>query len=439
LDEAWTVVVEALSWVELQRINEDSALSRTINQLDVDDSEVVDEAKRLVFNVLKRRNALDYLINEALAPDQLGLLDVGVRSFLRLYTYMIHYCGNSVQKTNNLTEHVRSLLGSKKLRPVEEAIDIIPHEQLPWNTFTLTEDLSYRYFHPEWYIEYLLSYFNKRRVVEIIEPVETPKYIRVNTLKANESVLNSLFSLGFQFTKVPELMQTYQVVDNLKGLIDTVPYREGELILQDKASVLVGEVASPKSTDLVLDICAAPGVKTSHLAQLMGNKGRIISVDYDERRLNSWRRLIEKMGVSNAEPILADATKPSELPNEVADIVLLDPPCTGTGTFNESPSGKWRINKNSIQQMANLQRKLVANAAVHVIDGGALIYSTCSVTFEENEAVIIDFLDKHPSFILKEATPRIGEPGLEDLEEAQRLYPYLHGCQGFFIAKLEKK
>jgi hypothetical protein len=87
--------------------------------------------------------------------------------------------------------------------------------------------------------------------------------------------------------------------------VDTAPYREGKIIFQDKASVLVGEVASPKPTDLVLDICAAPGVKTSHLVQLMSKKGRIISVDYDERRLSSWRTLIDTMGVSNAEPVLS--------------------------------------------------------------------------------------------------------------------------------------
>jgi len=211
------------------------------------------------------------------------------------------------------------------------------------------------------------------------------------------------------------------------------------IIFQDKASVLVGEVASPKPTDLVLDVCAAPGVKTSHLAQLMGNRGRIVSVDYDERRLGSWRRLTDKMGVQNAEPVLADATKPGELPTETADIVVLDPPCTGTGTFNESPSGKWRINRNSIRRMAHLQSRLLANSAAHVAGGGALIYSTCSVTVEENEAVITEFLDRHPSFSLEEATPRIGEPGLKRLTEAQRLYPLLHGCQGFFVAKIVKK
>ena len=146
-----------------------------------------------------------------------------------------------------------------------------------------------------------------------------------------------------------DLRYTYKVLDTTKGLVDTSPYREGKIIFQDKASVLVGEVASPKPTDLVLDICAAPGVKTSHLAQLMDNKGRIISVDYNERRPSSWRTLINTMGVSNTEPVLADATKASEIPDEMADLVVLDPPCTGTGTFNEYPSGKWRLTRKSIQ------------------------------------------------------------------------------------------
>ncbi len=439
MGDAWNVAIEALSWVELRRMNEDSALSRTINQLKVKDRDAVDEAKRLVFDVLKRRNTLDYIIDQALAPDELRHLDLGVRSFLRLYTYMIHYRGSSLQQVNDLAEHVRGLLGPKKLRPAEEAIEIIPHERLPWDAFTPTEKLAYRHFHPVWYVEYLQGCFDAQKVVEIIKPVETPKYLRVNTLKADEGLLDSLHGHGFRFAKVPGLRYTYQVLDGPEGLADTAPYREGKLILQDKASVLVGEVASPKPTDLVLDVCAAPGVKTSHLAQLMGNRGRIVSVDYDERRLDSWRRLTEKMGVTNAEPVLADATKPGELPSETADKVLLDPPCTGTGTFNESPSSKWRINRNSIRRMAHLQSRLLANSAAHVVEGGALIYSTCSVTVEENETVITEFLDKHPSFVLEEATPRIGEPGLGHLTEAQRLYPCLHGCQGFFVAKLVKK
>ena len=438
MNKAWTLAIEALSWVELRRVNEDSALSRAVIQLRINESEIVDEARRLVFEVLKRRNSLDYLINEVLDPNQFNLLEVGVRSFLRLYTYMIRYGGASFLEAHNLAEHARSLLGSKKLKPVTDAIDLIPHEELPWSSFTPVQALAYRYFHPEWYVEYLQSIFDQEKIVEVIKPVEIPKYIRVNTLKAEEGVLDSLFSLGFQFVKVPELKNTYRVLDSSEGLADTTLYREGRLILQDMASVLVGEVASPKPTDVVLDICAAPGVKTSHLSQLMSNRGKIISVDYDERRLASWRTLINTMGVSNAMPILADATKPGEIPDEKANLVVLDPPCTGTGTFNEYPSGKWRLNRNSIQRMAHLQMSLMANAAAHVLEGGALIYSTCSLTFEENEAVIIDFLGKNPCFELKESEPRIGEPGLGGLVKAQRLYPYQHRCQGFFIARLEK-
>lgn len=437
MNEAWTVVIEALSWVELQRMNEDLALKKTINQLNVKDGESINEAKQLILNVLNRKNTLDYIINEALAPNQLISQDVGVRNFLRLYTYEIHYGRASFQEINNLTEQVRNMLSPKKIKPVEEAMDIIPHIQIPWKTITKNKSLAYKYFHPIWYIEYLQRYFEDKKVVKIIESFEIPQYIRVNTLKASENILHLLTRLGFLFSKIPELDNAYQIIKNPGGLVDTVPYRQGKLLLQDKASILVGEVASPKPTDLVLDICAAPGVKTTHLAQLMDNKGKIISVDYNERRLNSWRMMVKKMGVLNAEPILADATKPGELPNEMADLVLLDPPCTGTGMFNKSPSGKWRINRNSIRQMASIQRKLIANAAVHVVDGGVLIYSTCSVTFDENEAVIIDFLEKNPSFSVKKSNPYLGEPGLE-LSDAQRLYPYSHGCEGFFIVKLEK-
>lgn len=438
MDEVWAAALEVLSWIELQRISEDSALSKVRAQLNVKNTGTINEAKQIVYAVLKRRNSLDYMINNALTPNHLCLFDVGIRSFLRMYTHMIHYTKDSIQEANDFTKLVRSLLGSKKLRPVEEAIELIPYQALSWNNFSPNEVLAYKYYTPVWYIEYLRSYFDTPQIVEIVKPIEIPKYIRVNTLKTDDSFLDYLHRLGLRLVKVPELKNTYQLLNYSEEFTVIPPYIEGKLILQDKASALVAEVASPKPTDLVMDICAAPGVKTSHLAQLMGNSGRIISVDYDERRINSWRRMTIKMGVCNAEIINADASKQDTLPDEVADVVVLDPPCTGTGRFNESPSGKWRINKNSIHRMASIQRKLIANAACKVKNGGTLIYSTCSITFEENEAIITEFLKQNPEFVIREASPRIGEPGLGELTEAQRMYPHLHECQGFFIAKLGK-
>jgi 16S rRNA (cytosine967-C5)-methyltransferase len=276
-------------------------------------------------------------------------------------------------------------------------------------------------------------------VVDIIKPVEIPKYIRVNTLKADDSVLDLLYRKGCQFSEVPTIEDLYKVLDDTCGLVETFSHRDGHFIFQDKASALVSKIASPDYNDIVLDICAAPGVKTSHLAQIMRNQGRIISVDYDERRIDSWKKLMRKLGVKNAEFFLADATNPSEIPKLEADVVLLDPPCTGTGIFNEYPSSKWRLNENSIKRMADLQSKMIENARNHVKDNGTLVYSTCSITYEENEGVISQFIDRHPKFELLEVNTNIGSPGLGGLSEALRLYPFKNECQGFFIAKLEKK
>jgi 16S rRNA (cytosine967-C5)-methyltransferase len=224
----------------------------------------------------------------------------------------------------------------------------------------------------------------------------------------------------------------------LTGLTNTAPYREGVFILQDKASILVCEVTAPKPSDTVLDICAAPGAKTSHLAGIMGNHGRIISIDSDARRLASWRRLIDRMGVTNAKSMLVDATSDYDLSTGKVDLVILDPPCSGTGTFNNIPSGKWRVTHRLIEEKAGIQKVLIEKAASHLKKGGFLVYSTCSVTVEENEEVIKGFLEGHPEFRLVEPKPKLGTQGLLGLREAQRLYPSVHMCEGFFIAKLEK-
>lgn len=432
-----TVALEALSWVELKGMNEDAALRKTFKALGVKDREAANDASDLLYAVLKRRNSLDYLINAALEPGRLEHLEAKMRSFLRLYTYLIHYSEHTYSEAHDFSEQVRSTLGNKKLIPVEEAIDLIPHQKIPWGSLSHDEEMAYRYFLPVWYVNYLESHFDKRNAEYLIQQADTPKYVRVNTLRGADSPIQGLEMRGFQFEAVKDLRYTYRVLGDSTGLTNTEQYRKGAIILQDKASILVGEIASPKPSDVVLDVCAAPGVKTSHLAQLMGNRGRIISIDFDARRLASWKRLIEKMGVKNAEPRLVDATNDYDLPTGDADLVMLDPPCSGTGTFSDIPSAKWKLSRRVIEDMASLQKILIEKAASHVKQGGTLVYSTCSVTIEENEGVIRSFLDVHREFRMVEAKPRLGLKGL-GMEEAQRLYPSVHSCEGFFIAKLEK-
>jgi 16S rRNA (cytosine967-C5)-methyltransferase len=174
------------------------------------------------------------------------------------------------------------------------------------------------------------------------------------------------------------------------------------------------------------------------MAQFMQNKGTIYSIDYSMRRMNVWKREVKRMGVEIAVPMVADARHPLPLRLK-ADLVVLDPPCTSTGAFAKMPSAKWRLTKRSVSNMAEIQWSMLNNCAEYVKDGGALVYSACSVTLEENEMQIEKFLKWHPDFALAETSPRIGLPGLRGQSRSQRLYPHIHECNGFFIAKLLKE
>ena len=436
MSHVWALVIESLSWIELRRLNEDAAIRKTVKQLRVDDKEHVDAARELVYETVRRQNAIDFLIEAALEPESLGELKIGLRSYLRLYTYLVHYSEGSLARANELVEHATQLFGKRDLNKIRHLPDIIPLMSIPYDEITDTQRLAYKYFHPTWYVSYLYDKFGENMTENLLKPVKYPNYIRVNTLKGN-SKINTLYDQGFQLASEPDLTNTYRLLDD-KGVTKTESYRNGFFIRQDKASILVGEIADPKPGETVLDVCAAPGIKTSHLAQIMGNTGRIISVDYDERRLKSWEILMDRLGVENAESVLADASKPYSLPDIEADLVLVDPPCTGTGLLHKSPSSKWRLTPRSIDNMAGLQKKILWNSVDHLRDGGTLVYSTCSVTVEENEGVINSLLDRAPEFRLVESSPRIGDPGLNGVNEAQRLYPHKHACNGFFIAKLVK-
>jgi 16S rRNA (cytosine967-C5)-methyltransferase len=188
----------------------------------------------------------------------------------------------------------------------------------------------------------------------------------------------------------------------------------------------------------LLDACAAPGAKTTYLAQLMQNRGVIYSIDYSKRRINVWRNEVARMGAEIAVPIIADACNPLPLRMK-ADVVVLDPPCTSTGVFRKLPSAKWRLTRRSVDKMAEIQWQMINSCAENVKSGGTLIYSTCSITVEENEMLVERFMKWHPEFLLAEMTPKIGLPGFRGLEKCQRLYPHIHQCNGFFIAKLVRE
>jgi 16S rRNA (cytosine967-C5)-methyltransferase len=252
---------------------------------------------------------------------------------------------------------------------------------------------------------------------------------------ATSDLRNDAQSKPGQATQVPGLAEVWIINKPFRGP-QTEATRSGRLVIQDFASIVAGLVAEVRPDQVVLDLCAAPGNKTSHLAALMNNRGRIYSVDISDRRLERWKEEMGRTGVEIADCVRANAAM---LPLEVeADVVLVDPPCSNTGVFARNPSAKWSVTQKRLTDQVARQRAILRDSANHVKPGGTLVYCTCSILPEENEFVVEDFLRVSGEFQLAKQTPFIGSPGLRGLERCQRFYPHIHECNGYFIARFRR-
>jgi 16S rRNA (cytosine967-C5)-methyltransferase len=437
--ETLALAIETLSWMELRRINGRLALRRTARQLEIRDGATLRHAFRLVMEATRRRNTIDHIIAMALSENGTEALNLGINNFLRMYASEAKYGDSAYQELVEMANLARKILGEKDLSPIEEALDLIPHLEIPWEELSQDEATALRTFHPTWYVKYCRELLGEEEAIRLLEATVPPNYVRLNETKGeDDGLLGRLKDDGVELEET-DMEHVYRVLGQTRQLALLDSHRMGLFTIQDKASTLAGLIAAPAPGMTVLDVCAAPGIKTGHLAERMGGEGRILSIDFSERRLEAWEKEMTRLGVGNATPILGDARKPKAFPDVEADLVLVDPPCTGTGTFGRTPSGKWRISRRSIRRMARIQERILENCADHVAEGGAIVYCTCSITVEENELVVEGFLEGHPEFSMICASPRLGLPGLLGQESAQRLYPHLHGCNGFYVARLERE
>ena len=447
LKDAWTVAIETLSWIELQKLSERLALARTVKQLDVSDPNAVRYAYGLVVETVRRKNLIDKFVNSVLKPKELSEFTMGVQAFLRLYVYQTRiakcWAEFDLEEAESVAKLGRAILGWKTLREVEPFLGFLLTRQLDQILKAASDEerIGLQTFHPTWFVKYCFNLLGRSDAIAFLEGNVNPPptCIRLNALKASEeAILGKLAEEGVKLEKIEPLKHAYKLVGAKQPLTDAASFREGLFYIQDKASCFAAEAADPKPAMTVLDVCAAPGAKTTYLAQLMQNQGSICSVDYSIRRMQAWRREMARMGVKIAEPVLSDACVSLPFMLE-ADVVVLDPPCTSTGVFAKQPSAKWRLTSRSIDKMVEVQWQMIDNCAERVKAGGVLTYSTCSITVEENEMIIERFLKQHPEFALAEINPKLGVSGLRGLDKCQRLYPHIHESSGFFIAKLLKQ
>jgi 16S rRNA (cytosine967-C5)-methyltransferase len=261
--------------------------------------------------------------------------------------------------------------------------------------------------------------------------------LRVNLLKTDqENCQRRLRKKGIEAK--PTMLSPVGLIANKKfNKLALDIFKDGWFEIQDEGSQIISLIASPRSRDLVIDACAGTGGKTLHLAEQMNDYGEIIAIDIDQRRLDELVLRTKRAGVHCVRTIKREELIPEEF-FEKADIVLIDAPCSGTGTIRRNPGLKWSVTQELVQRNSELQKMLLESNAQFVKKGGKLIYATCSIMRDENENVVNSFLAQQQNFILETLIGSFIPPSSLTSEGFVKLLPHKHRTDGYFIAAMKK-
>jgi 16S rRNA (cytosine967-C5)-methyltransferase len=397
-------------------------------------------AMRLAYGAIQRRLTLDHVI-ERLAERPLQKLDPAVLAALRLGLYELLYLRGApdravVADAVELVKRARSpghgLVNAVLRRAAREGAESLLAD--------LRDDSPERaaiaHSHPRWIADMWWGELGGERARALMAADNEPSELalRVNTLRAEPELVAA--ELGVAARSDRELPEAL-VLDGALDLHRSRVWREGWAIAQSRAAMLVSHTLAPLPGERVLDLCAAPGGKTTHLAALMDGRGEVVAVERNPRRAQELRRVVERLGASSVVVEVADAAVP-RAGGDAFDRVLVDPPCSGLGTLQARPDLRWRGGSERIAELVELQRMILAAGARAVRPGGVLVYSTCTISAAENEQLIEQFLSGDSDFVLDDLA---GEWPAYSHPLAPRFLltlPDRDRTAGFFIARMRR-
>ena len=399
----------------------------------------------IVYGTLRMRGILDWVI-EHFYRGKLNAMDVCLKNILRTALYQLLFTERIpdfaiVNEAVEIAKKMRrrgSGLVNAILRNFIRKKDQIPYPEMKKDP---AHFISVAHSHPLWMVEKWIKMFGIEETAALCRANNQvpPVTVRVNTLTTTrEKTKGELSQHGFE-AKETNLSPDGLIISNPPMPVrETDFYATGRIQFQDEASQLIAHLVSPNAGENILDICAGMGGKTTHLAAVMGNCGRILALDISEKKIEALRKNASRLDVAIVDAQVGDAReKPGKVFAESFDRILIDAPCTGLGTLRRNPEIKWRIRPEDVQKCSILQKAILENAAACLKKGGYLVYSTCTITEEENEAVIKDFTCRHPDFVCNRPPDAI-DSSLVDDRGYFRSYPHLHGTDGFFGAVVVK-
>lgn len=304
-----------------------------------------------------------------------------------------------------------------------------------------TQGLSLLYSHPLWMVERWVGRFGFEKTEAILKANNTPNVLtlRVNSLKVTPRELIRDLEVQGVFAHESPLLEEALLITELgdQELPDLQAFKEGLFNVQDISSMLVSRAIAPKAGERILDLCAAPGGKTTHLAEVMGNQGEIIAQDIYPHKVKLIEESALRLGITSVQAVQGDVLDTKSQWLNGFDHVLLDAPCSGTGIIRKKPEIRFNRKPEDILALSRLQGELLEQAKGYVKNHGQLIYSTCTMEYEENEGVLQEFLSRNPEFSLVDVNDKIPE-SLRNATPTIRIYPSADGLDGFFIAVMKK-
>lgn len=413
----------------------DYAFDRRTNALDARDRRWLQE---LLYGMLRQRSWIDGLLADRVKGG-LDRLDPELIDLLRLGSYQLLRMGSvpayaAIAQTVELSKSRLGIGASKLVNAVLRRIDRERDSLTVTQPADAIDALALNYSHPRWLVARWVARYGVAETALLLEGnnTEPPTVLRPYGI-VREQLEAMLESAGVHVGDAPLASTSIAITDGGGvGLTELGAFRQGFFHVQDPGATMVTAYANIPAGAVVADLCAAPGGKSFELAR---NATTVVSSDISSGRLRRVISGAKRLDTRNVFPIVADARFPAV---RDVDVTLIDVPCTGTGTFRRHPDARWRLKPSDLAVLSSLQRSILRSAAETVKPGGLLVYSTCSIEPEENDAQIDRFLSESPDWMVE--APQEGSVPTGVIDNGRlRVLPQRHGTDGAFAARLRRK
>lgn len=430
IDKPREIALKILYKIDNEKAYSNIVLNEEIkNNRDVLEERDIGFVSELVYGVITWKLTLDEIIKKY-SNIRIKKISTWILNILRIGIYQIIFLDKiptsaAVNESVNLSKRYGHKSSSNFVNAILRKVSKNDYEEF-FQIKDAIERISKTNSMPEWIIKQLLEDNNIETVNQICKNFNQKSKItiRINHLKTNLDELKKKFDK--QKIKYAETdYEDFLILDKVKNIENIDLFKEGLFTIQDISAGLTAKILNPKENEYVLDACSAPGGKTTHIAELMKNKGNIEAWDIYENRLKLVEENANRLGIDIIKTNQKDASEYYEEYKERFDKILLDVPCLGIGVIKRKPDIKWNRKIEDIEEINIIQKQILENCSKYLKKGGILVYSTCSILKKENEYVIFDFLEKNNDFkIRKDKVINILPNEIQD---------------GFFICELQKK